>query len=159
MFKRILSLALVAITATTLFVGCGKQEDTPIIIDEMPSTITTISGSIENLPATDEKVNIENLPADGESDVEATPIEYTMEELRQMRIQRMNSHIPPIRTGYIGCGKFRIPTRPIVPVPIVQPNQDLVDKIVEFLKQNLIKPQPIGPIMPIYPRLGNNIFA
>ena len=160
MFKRILSLALITITATTLFVGCGKQEDTPIIIDELPDVVATMDYKVENLPATDdENVKIENLPATEEDETETTPIEYTMEELRQMRIQRMNSHIPPIRTGYIGCGKFRIPTRPIVPVPIVQPNQDLVDKIVEFLKQNLIKPQPIGPIMPIYPRLGNNIFA
>ena len=153
MFKRILSLALVAITATTLFVGCGKQEDTPIIIDEMPNTITTINGSIENLPATDEKVNIENLPADGESDVEATPIEYTMEELRQMRIQRMNSHIPPVGVRYLGTGMIRIPFRPVVPVPIVRPNPDLVDKIIEMLKENLLKPRIIDPVLPIVPRL------
>lgn len=164
MFKKLTSITLIVITLASLLVGCGKQEDTPItIIDELPKQVETLDdGKAENLPANGEKVEAERLPAhdDDEVEVEELEKEYTMEELRMMRIQRMNSHIPPIGTRYIG-GRFRVPVRPpVVPVPIVRPNPELMEKIMDFLKDVVTKPQPIGPIMPFRPGLlGNRIVA
>ena len=48
---------------------------------------------------------------------------------------------------------IRVPFRPVAPVPIVRPNPDLVDKIIEILKENLLKPRIIDPVLPIVPRL------
>ena len=164
MFKKLTSITLIVITLASLLVGCGKQEDTPItIIDELPKQFETLGdGKIENLPANGEKVEAERLPAHGDEEVKVEELEkeYTMEELRQMRIQRMNSHIPPIGPRCIG-GRFRVPVRPpVVPVPIVRPNPELMEKIMDFLKDVITKPQPIGPIMPFRPGLlGNKIVA
>ena len=131
--RKFLLLAIACVMVITCFVGCAKQEDSPIIIDEVPAII-----QVENV---DNNLNEET---SDETDV--------MLEMRQLRLQRLNSHISPVGVRSINVGKIKIPTRPVVPVPVVRYDEDLMEKIVKILEESLLKPRIVGPIIPFTSR-------
>ena len=160
MIKRIVAMSLAILSLTTVLVGCGKQEDTPIVIDEENTVITIDNPKVEKLPADkNENLVVEKLPAtkDDENEMEELTEEELMYRLRVMRMNRLQTHIPPI-SGYRIKRWPRIPVRPVVPVPIINPRLDF-DEFKDILKDIIIKPPIIRPVLPTYPRLSGSIMA
>ena len=57
-------MSLAILSLTTVLVGCGKQEDTPIVIDGENEVITIDNPKVEKLPADKiENLVVEKLPA------------------------------------------------------------------------------------------------
>ena len=137
MIRKTVLLTIICIMMAICFVGCGKQEDTPIIIDELPTAI-----QVENVDNNLQKTEDEEVLSEAD----------LMLEMRQLRLQRLNSHIPPIGIRGTKIGKIKIPTRPVVPVPIIRHDEELMKKITEMLRESLLRPKITRPVMPFTSR-------